>query len=279
MNNQPSISVIMPVYNASAFLREALDSVLQQTFSDFELLVVDDGSTDNSVEIVKSYHDQRVRLITNTHEFISSLNKGFDAATGKYIARMDADDLMMPQRMEIQFQFMESNPDIDICSSFAETFGEQKGIMQRPVNHVDIVSSMLLSNPIIHPSVMIRRSILRQSGCLYQYGYACAEDYKLWTDLALKGFKFANIPEPLLLYRISPQQVTQVFQNDMVVSSLKIGLEYAEAVMEQIVEKEERYGNLFNVLIELFNDELISPKTFLQSIYPVCREHIIRYAF
>jgi len=274
----PAVSIIIPVYNAGEYLPECLDSIIKQIFPDFELLIIDDGSTDNSIDIIKSFPDRRIRLIMNKHDFIGSLNLGLNEAKGKYIARMDADDIMLSHRLQTQYDFMETNPDIDICGSYAESFGELKDIIQRPVKQTDIVSSMLLSNPIIHPSVMIRRSILRQSGCLYQYGYACAEDYKLWTDLALKGFKFANIPEPLLLYRISPQQVTQVFQNDMVVSSLKIGLEYAEAVMEQLVEKEERYGNLFNALIELFNDELISPKTFLQAIYPVCREHIIRYA-
>ena len=113
--------------------------------------------------------------------------------------------------------------------------------------------------------------MLRQSGCLYKYGYPCAEDYKLWTDLAIQGFKFNNIPEPLLYYRISPQQVTQVLQEERIVSTIKIGLEYAEAVMKQIIEKEEHYSNFFNSLIDLFNIDLITADVLLQTIYPVYR--------
>jgi len=274
MNNQPSISIVMSVYNASACLCDALDSVLQQTFSDFELLVVDDGSTDNSIEVVKSYIDHRIRLITNTHNFISSLNKGINAATGKYIARMDADDIVFPCRLQTQFDFMESHPDIDICGSYAAMFGEMQGIMQRPVEHKDIISTMLLSNPVIHPSVMIRVSMLRQSGCLYSYSYPCAEDYKLWTKLALKGLKFANISEPLLRYRISPQQVTRTSPEDMYASSVKIRLEYSESVMDQMIKKDERYSDLLNSLTALFNNELISPHVLSQMLYPLYREFL-----
>lgn len=275
MNDNPCISIVMPVYNASTYLREALESVLQQTFSDFELIVVDDGSTDNSRDILQTYCDPRMRLISNTHDFISSLNKGVHASTGRYIARMDADDMMTPERLEIQFGYMEDHPDIDICGSYAESFGEMIRVIQRPLEHVDIVSMMIRMNPMMHPTVMMRISILRQSGFLYKYGYHCAEDYKLWTELALRGFKFANIPEPLLHYRISPQQVTRVSQNEMLVSTIKIGLEYAEAVIEQMIEKEEMYGDLFNSLIESLNNDLIIPDVFLQMIYPVYRDFLL----
>lgn len=267
----------MPMYNASANLHEALESVFQQTFTDFELLVVDDGSTDNSVEIVKNCQDRRMRLITNTHDFISSLNKGIEAAKGKYIARMDADDLMFPQRLETQFQFMEKNQDIDICGSFAEGFGESEYIIQRPVEHADIVSAMLRMNPIMHPTVMMRRCKLLQSGCRYQSGYPCAEDYKLWTDLSFQGFKFANIPEPLIRYRISPHQATRVSHDKMIISSAKIGLKYYEAVMDKMIEKEELYFDLYSSLTELYNNELISHDVLLHTVYPVYREFLKRH--
>jgi hypothetical protein len=187
---------------------------------------------------------------------------------------MDADDIMFPCRLQTQFDFMENHPDIDICGSYAETFGEMNGVIQRPVEHADIVSVMLRANPIMHPTVMMRNSRLRQSGCIYKSGYPCAEDYKLWTDLALRGFKFANIPEPLLRYRISSQQVTQVLQKERLVSTVKIGLEYAEALIEQIIEREERYGDLFNSLIALYNNDLITPDVFLQTVYPIYRNYL-----
>jgi len=277
MNNNPSISILMPMHNASIFLFEALDSVLQQTFHEFEILVVDDGSTDNSIEIVKSYCDRRIRLIENTHDFISSLNKGIDASVGKYIARMDADDLMLPNRIEIQYQFMETNPDIDICGSYADAFGEMKGIMKRPVNHVDIVSSLLQTNPLMHPTIMMKRSIFQQSGFHYKYGYPCAEDYKLWTDLALRGFKFANIPELLIRYRISPQQVTRTSRKEMFASSSKIGLEYAETVIEQMIGKEIQYASLLNSLIKMFNNDLITSDVFLKTLFPLYRNFLQKH--
>lgn len=275
MNNLPNISVVMPVYNASAFLHESLNSVLQQTYTDFELLIIDDGSTDNSIEIVKTISDSRIRLIQNTHDFISSLNTGINAAIGKYLVRMDADDVMMTKRLETQFHYMESHPDIDICGSYAEMFGLTNGIKQRPVDHLYIICTMLLSNPIIHPTVMMKRSMLRQSGCLYQSGYPCAEDYKLWTDLALKGFRFVNIPEPLIRYRISSQQATGTSPEDMYASSVKIRLEYVEAIMEQMVEKDERYGDLFHSLIELLNNKVINPDVFLHAVYPVYLNYLL----
>jgi len=277
MNNQPQISVILPIYNASAYLHEALESVLQQTFTDFELLVIDDGSTDNSVEIVKSYDDWRIRLISNAHDFISSLNKGIEAATGKYIARMDADDVMLPHRLETQFQFMETDMDIDICGSFAECFGIRQQIMQNVIKHRQIISMLLLTNPLIHPSVMIRRTVFGNGHSLrYPDGYPCAEDYKLWTVLAGKGYRFANIPEVLMRYRRSSSQVTERDSATMRETSLKIQMEYADWVIEQIADKEKRYSDFFEHLVGLFNDELISFSSVLRIIYQVYVEFLER---
>jgi glycosyltransferase involved in cell wall biosynthesis len=243
----------------------------------FELLTIDDGSTDKSIDVIKEFTDKRIRLISNKHDFINSLNIGLHMAKGKYIARMDADDIMFPHRLQTQLNFMESHPDIGVCGSWVETFGKMNGIIKRPVDHFDIVSDMLRTNPLIHPSVMIRRSMLHQSGCFYKSGYPCAEDYKLWTDLAINGLKFANIPEVLLRYRLSPQQVLHTSSNDMSVSSMKISLEYAEVVMEQMIEKEERHAKLFDLLVEFFNDNLIHGDTLLQMIYPMYREFLFKY--
>ena len=274
MNKQPLISILMPIFNASAFLHEALESVMRQTYTNFELLVVDDGSTDDSVAIVKCFKDERIRVISNLHDFIVSLNIGINESTGKYIARMDADDIMLPHRLQTQFDFMEAHPDIDICGSYAASFGDMNGIMQRPTDHAEIISTMLLMNPLLHSTVMIRRSVFLQSGCRYHSGYPCAEDYKLWTDLSLKGFKFANIPEPLIRYRISPQQVTRTSADEMRNSSVRIGLEYAQGVMEQMIEKEERYSEFLDALIELYNNGLTGHDSLRQILYSVYRDFL-----
>ena len=120
----PQISVCIPVYNASPFLRECIDSILAQTFIDFEILIVDDGSTDNSSDIVLSYTDSRIRLIKKNHDYIGSLNLLLREARGKYIARMDADDIMLKERLQIQYDFMEKHKDVDILGSAMQCFGE-----------------------------------------------------------------------------------------------------------------------------------------------------------
>ncbi len=250
----PLVSIVMPVYNASLYIRDAVDSVFLQSFPDFEFIIVDDGSTDESVSIIKTYNDHRIRLILNEHDFIGSLNTGIKESKGKYIARMDSDDIMLSNRLQVQIDFMDQNPEIAICGSYAESFGSGNGIMQLHTRHNDIISVMLLHNSMIHPSVMMRREIFINHE--YKRDYPCAEDYKLWTDLVMQGLRFANIPEILLKYRISENQVTSTRWLEMMSSTRKIQAEYVEYVMEQIIEVNEKYLGFINELIELSNNEL-----------------------
>ena len=118
----PSISVCMVTYNASPFLRDCLDSILSQTFTDYELLIVDDGSTDDTVDIIRSYPDGRIRLIRHLHDYIASLNLLYNNAIGKYIARMDADDVMVADRLQAQYEYMEAHPEIDILGGHMHCF-------------------------------------------------------------------------------------------------------------------------------------------------------------
>ncbi|GHU87769.1 hypothetical protein FACS1894155_01340 [Bacteroidia bacterium] len=267
----PALSIVIPVYNVpTGYLQEAMDSILDQTFVDFELIIVDDGSTDDSISIIKSYNDNRIRLIQNNHDFIGSLNIGMTAARGKYIVRMDADDIMLPHRLQVQYEFMEKHPKIAVCGSWIEKFGNDERIVQLPGEHEQIVTSMLSSNPMAHPSVMIRKNVFEQLGMeLYKREYPCAEDYKLWTDLALKGCHFANIPEVLLKYRCSEHQVTHTKWNTMLQSTQKIQAEYAEEIMEQIVSQEQRYMDLFNSLIDLSNEGLLHLNGLLNIVYRI----------
>ncbi len=254
----------MPVYNASLYLREAVDSVLQQIFTDFECLIIDDGSTDESTTIINSYSDQRIRLISNAHDFIGSLNKGVLESKGKYIVRMDADDIMLPYRLQIQFDFMEQHQEIDVCGSWVESFGSRTGVTQRDTFHNELIITILLYNPVIHPSVIIRRSVFEKAA--YKEGYAHAEDYKLWTDLAVQGFRFANIPKVLLRFRRSMDQTTVLKRREMQTSSHKIRLEYMERMMEIIIEKDEKYMGFMNHLVELVNNGLVSVDNMLQIV-------------
>ena len=152
------ISVCIPIYNASLYLRECIDSILSQSYKDFELLIVDDGSTDNSSAIVHSYNDPRIRLIQNNHNYIGSLNLLLKEAKGKYIARMDADDRMCPNRLQVQFDYMESHPKVDILGSGMQCFGENEDTCE-PYRTGEVgVLEFMECCAIYHPTVMMRKA-------------------------------------------------------------------------------------------------------------------------
>ncbi len=209
------ISVAMTVYNSSEYLKECIDSVLTQTYKDFEFIIVDDGSTDNSVDIIKSYNDSRIRLICERHDYIHSLNVAISESKGKYIAHMDSDDIMLIHRLYEQVTYLESHPDIDVLGSSVEYFGKTV-INHIPVleKHNEIVASMIMSSPLIHPTVMFRReSIVKVYGKdgishLYEEDFKYAEDVRLWISLSMKKFRFANLNTVQLRYRTSEKQIT-----------------------------------------------------------------------
>lgn len=274
----PEISIVMPVYNAELFLNESIDSILNQTFYDFELLIIDDKSTDQSNFIINRYKDLRIRVLKSRHDFIHSLNMGLKAAKGKYIVRMDADDIMLPNRLKLQYEFMELHPNIDVCGSWAESFGEETCIVQRPAANFDIVSSMLLFNPIIHSSVIMKRSIFSNMRNKYKYDYPYAEDYKLWTDLSIQDFYFANIQEVLIKYRRSKQQVTNVNRKIMALSANRIQLEYGQQMMLKMINYDEKYTDIFNSLIVSYNQNSISKNCFIKILYLIYKDiFVINY--
>lgn len=265
----PIISIVMPTYNTSlGYLKDSIESVLHQTFVDFELLVIDDGSTEREgIEWIKTLKDSRIRLIHNSHDFINSLNKGIKESQGKYIARMDADDIMMPNRLQVQYNFMEEHLEIDVCGSWMDTFGYNTNTVRLYTKHKDIVASLLLYNAMAHPTVMLRKaSVCNDKIELYKKNYDYAEDYKLWTDLAIKGLKFVNLPEVLMKYRSWEKQITNTMQKEMMQSSLKIRFEYAETTIEKLVEREKQYESFFRELVRLCNDQLISIDTFFKIV-------------
>lgn len=203
------VSVLMPAYNASLYIREAIDSILSQTFSDFEFLIIDDGSTDNTVDIVKSYNDTRIKLLQNGQNkgLVYTLNKGLDIAQGKYIARMDADDISKPDRLEKQFAYLESSSDVDILGT-AFNFLDTPYEIHHPVYNEDIRIRLLDDNAFAHPTVMFRAETLRKNNLYYKSEYKHVEDYHFWTQAAIKELGLANLDEVLLLYRQHPTQVT-----------------------------------------------------------------------
>lgn len=219
----PKISVVMPVYNSERYLREAIDSILAQTFSDFEFIIIDDGSQDSSPDIVRSYTDKRIRFYQNEHNMgvAATLNRGLDLASGEYIARMDSDDISLPERFEKQIRFLDCHPDYGICGSCIIVFSESNSthIVNYAETDLQIRADMFFNSAFAHPSVMLRRKSLGASR--YDCAYEKAEDYELWYRL-LQHTKGYNLQSPLLRYRHHATQVTQTQKNEQHKSVLKL---------------------------------------------------------
>lgn len=212
--NGPEITVIMPVYNGGHYLRPAIDSILAQTYENFELLIIDDGSKDDSLAICRSYSDARLRIVENGVNLglVATLNKALDLALGKYIARMDCDDISLPERLEKQWRFMEAHPDYGGCGTWYSRLWDGPATVSKfPVEDADIRFYLTLDNPFLHSSMFLRRSVLEQYALRYDPRFLHAEDYEFWARCA--GFaKFANLPEVLLRYRYHTNSVSHVFR-------------------------------------------------------------------
>lgn len=207
------ISCIMANYNTDiSYLKQSIESILNQSFTDFELIIVDDCSTDNSFEILKRYEerDTRIKIIRNKKNqgLAFSLNKALEYASGKYIARMDTDDIAMRNRFMEQYSFMERNRDIDICGTFVKTFGSTSEVIVTPFNTAsDCKSQLLYAACLIHPSVMMRKDFLDANNLRYNEQFACSQDFEFWT----RCIQFGNIyiiKKVLLLYRIHANQIS-----------------------------------------------------------------------
>lgn len=205
------ISVLMPAYNAEKYIGAAISSILNQSFSDFELIIIDDGSTDQTESIISSFNDCRIRLYKNhTNQGLAeSLNWGLSLAKAPIIARMDADDISTSDRFRIQYDFLQKNADIGLVGSWIEGFGDvnKRYTHRYPVDHDAIVASMIFENPIAHPSVMFRKVVIEKLDSAYANRYPWVEDWELWWRFK-NVTKIANIPKVLLKYRIAETSVS-----------------------------------------------------------------------
>jgi glycosyltransferase involved in cell wall biosynthesis len=213
MSNSPAISVIMPVYNTAQYLREAIDSILNQSFTDFEFIIIDDASTDGSKEIIKSYSDKRIILIENeiNKGYVFGLNYAISIAKGEYVARMDSDDISIITRLQEQILFLKENPSIKLCGSYYEVINSKK-VVSMPTDHDEIIKYMLTRNSFAHPTVLINRLFLIENNLTYDEKLIPAEDYGLWINISRIGI-VANIPKVLLKYRIHSNQISLVKEN------------------------------------------------------------------
>lgn len=207
--NNPIVTVLLPVYNAERYIALAIESILKQSFRDFELLIINDGSTDSSIEIIRSFKDERIRLVTNETnlKLIATLNKGIQLARGRYIARMDADDISLPDRLQKQVDFMESHPNVGVCGAWFEPLELPGKAVKYPERDENIRIMMLYQTPFCHPVVMLRKEVMVQQSIFFSPDFIHGEDYEMWVRLS-SFTRFANIPEVLLQYRSHQSSVS-----------------------------------------------------------------------
>lgn len=206
----PVVTVLMSIYNAEAYLRETMDSILGQTFTDFEFLIFNDGSTDTSAAIVRSYADPRIIFIDYevNRGYCFNFNEGLAVARGRYLARMDGDDVAHPERLAKQVAYLEDNPGVGLCGSAVRYIGASSGIVELPVDNQIIRQTLWLRNAFFHPAIIMRVSILHTHSLRYNVDYEPAEDYKLWTEMSMVT-EVHNLPDVLLDYRIHPHQISR----------------------------------------------------------------------
>lgn len=216
----PVISVLMAIYNGERFAKEAIESILDQTFTDFELILIDDCSNDNTLQIMKQYDDPRVVIIENERNLglARSLNRGLEVAHGKYIARMDADDISMPDRFSKQIEYLEKHFDIDVCGSWIESIDKNGNLIifgksKPPLSSNVINCYLLFQNPVVHPTVIFRNRIFQKIDP-YNPEFNIAQDYDLWTR-TIGNYKIANMPEFLLKYRIHGNNLSYNFEKTL----------------------------------------------------------------
>ncbi|MCE7530508.1 glycosyltransferase family A protein [Polynucleobacter sp. IMCC 29146] len=211
--SSPKVSVILPAFNAAAHLGKAIDSILSQSFNDFELIIINDGSTDNTLEVLAKYGDPRIKVITQENLGLpKALNQGLAIARGPYIARQDADDISLPTRLEKQVQFLDQNPEYGLIGTWSQIM-TPAGLTDRqhlhPTSNGQIQVQLLMNNQFVHSSVMFRASCLKTTG---QYSedpeHFPPEDYDLWLKIA-KHFMVANLPEVLLQYLEEPNSISR----------------------------------------------------------------------
>jgi len=243
----PEVTVLMSVYNGEKYLREAIDSILNQTFTDFEFLIVNDGSTDRTVEILRSYDDPRIKIVDNEKNIglTKSLNIGLMIARGEYIARMDADDVSAPERLEKEVEFLETHRDYAVVGSFAKILNEDSEVisfMDRPIEDAQIREFFRRDNGIAHGSAMIRMRCLLDVD-FYDESIARAQDYDLWLRLSEK-YKLANIPEYLYMWRKHNENIEAKY-----IKEQKISVVLA-MVKNNIVDVEQATRLFINLLVE-----------------------------
>ena len=234
------VTVLMPTYNVAPYVKEAIDSVLLQTYHDFELLVIDDCSTDNTVEVVRDIEDPRIHIVQNEKNvgLAENLNRGLSHITTEYVARMDGDDIAEPFWLEKEVAILDANPDIGICSGGFERFGTVKSLVRFPEHHEDCLANMLFECSVIVPT--FRMSLYRDHDLRYSTEAFPAEDYRFWAE-CLRITKMYNIQETLFHYRMHPTQICTACREEQQRKVAQVRRYMLEWLSEDFNEEEQTY--------------------------------------
>lgn len=214
MNIQNKVSVIIPVYNAEKYLTSCIESILEQTYHNYEVIIINDGSTDNSADIINFYKKKYPSIFKIKHRenkgIVATLNELLDMVTGEYIARMDADDIAAPERLRMQVELMDSERDIVCCGTYIYIFKSDINInrlIRLPKENKACKTWLLLGSCFAHPTVMMRANIIKENNLYYSSNFEYAEDYEFWSRISSYG-KLCNINKPLLYYRSHQNQIS-----------------------------------------------------------------------
>ncbi len=265
----PRVTVLMPVYNAAPHLLEAVDSVLTGSFADLELLAINDGSTDDSEELLRSVADSRLRIVRNPKNVgvAATLNRGLDLAQGNLIARMDSDDICLPDRLERQVAFMEANPSIGLSGTWARTFGAApERRISPPLSPTEIKVQLLAFNALCHPTIMLRRDLFAERDLRYDIDAHHCEDLELWMRAA-EYFQLANIPIIGLRYRVHVNQVTNSFAPEQKDTLARLQRRQLLLLVADATEAEvQLHLNVFDLSRQVTRDELVAMGEWLERL-------------
>lgn len=220
----PRVSVVMAIYNTERYLRQAVESILAQSYRDLEFIIVDDGSDDGGLELLRTMADSRLRVVSRSHEgFTRALNAGIELATGDYIARMDGDDIAAPRRLEHQVTLLDQYPEIGVVGTACQRIDEGDKFLASwfpPATDKLIRHTMIRHNPFLHPSVTMRRAVLQRAGG-YDERYVVAQDYDLWFRMA-SYCQLANVTEPLMKLRTHSASLSSANQRRALEEGIQI---------------------------------------------------------
>lgn len=239
--NNPFLTVIMPVYNGQAYLNEAIDSVLAQTFENFELVIIDDGSTDDSEKIITVYTDPRIRFLKNDKNrgVAYTRSRGLEEAKGEFLAWMDCDDLISPEKFEKQIKFLKENPEIGICGTWWVRFGEGRPRVLKSPTDPEIIKASLLFYPAINPATaMMRMNFIKQYNLKYDHRLLIAEDYDFYFEASFH-FPMKNLGEVLYSYRASETSIMKKFSDQEAKMMEFHKIIYSKALDKLQIEKSE----------------------------------------